>query len=88
MDLAATGTDFFTLSHSRYSTRQQNALRLQVGFAFAQHLAVVAGPTLNVQQAEGNDDRRPRQVSFAEHVWTSGNTTVRMYPGFTAGLEF
>jgi hypothetical protein len=88
LDLDAISTDFFTLTNARYASRWQNALRLQVGFALAKHLAIVAGPTLNVQHAEGDDDRRPRHVSFAEQVWTTGNTTVRMYPGFMAGLEF
>jgi hypothetical protein len=88
LDLDALQTEFFTTSPARYANRSLNSLRLQAGFAIAKHLAVVAGPILNVQVAEGDDDRRPRQVSSAEQVWTSGNTTVRMYPGLTAGLEF
>jgi hypothetical protein len=62
-------------------------LHVQIGYALAKHLAVVAGPSLNVQEARGDDDRRPRGVSFAEQVWTRGST-VRMYPGLSAGLEF
>jgi len=88
LDLDALQTEFFTTSHARYADRSLNSLRLQAGIAIAKHLAIVAGPTLNVQVAQGDDDRLPRNVSFAEHVWTSGNTTVRMYPGFTAGIEF
>jgi len=88
LDLDALQTKFFTTSPARYAKRTLNSLRLQAGFAIAKHLAVVAGPILNVQVAENNDDRHPRHVSFAEQVWTSGDTTVRMYPGFTAGLEF
>jgi len=88
MDLDALQTQFFTTSRDRYVNRSVQGLRVQAGFAVAKHLAIVAGPTLNVQVAEGDDDRRPRNVAFAEQVWTTGNTTVRMYPGFTAGLEF
>lgn len=88
LDLDALQTKFFTTSPAHYVNRSLNCLRLQAGFALAKHLAIVAGPTLNVQVAEGNDDRHPRNVAFAEQVWTTGNTTVRMYPGFTAGLEF
>jgi hypothetical protein len=88
LDLDLLGTDFFTTSNARYAHRSQSSLRLQAGFAIAKHFAIVAGPTLNLQQAEGNDDRRPRNVAFAEQVWTTGNTTIRMYPGLTAGLEF
>jgi hypothetical protein len=88
LDLDLVSTSFATFSNARQANRSLNSARLQAGFAIARHLAVVAGPTLNVQVAEGNDDRRPRNVAFAEQVWTTGNTTVRMYPGFTAGLEF
>jgi hypothetical protein len=68
--------------------RWVQSLRLQAGYALARHLMVVAGPTLNVQNATGSDDRRPRTLSFAEATWRRGDTTVRMYPGFSAGLEF
>jgi hypothetical protein len=89
LDLDAMSTTFYTTtSHLRDANRWQHSLRLQAGFALAKHVAVVAGPSLNVQEAQGNDDRRPRNVAFAEKVWTSGKTTVRMYPGLTAGLEF
>jgi hypothetical protein len=88
LDLDALGTNFFATSHAHYVNRSLSSLRLQAGFAVAKHFAIVAGPTLNVQVAAGNDDRHPRGVAFAEQVWNTGNTTVRMYPGFTAGLEF
>jgi hypothetical protein len=68
--------------------RLVHSLRLQAGFAVARHLMIVAGPSLNVQNASGRDDRRPRTIRTAEAVWRSGDTTVRMYPGFSAGLEF
>jgi len=88
LDIDATGMSIATLSHGHYPNRSVNSLRLQAGYAIARRLAVVAGPTLNVQVAEGADDRLPRGVGFAEQVWTSGGTTVRMYPGLVAGLEF
>jgi hypothetical protein len=75
-------------SNTDQEHRWVHSLRLQAGYAVARHLMVVAGPTLNVQNASGSDDRRPRTLSFAEATWTSGDTTVRMYPGFSAGLEF
>jgi hypothetical protein len=88
LDVDASTTSFATLAHARDEQRWIHSLRLQVGYALAKHVAVVAGPSLNVQEARGDDDRRPRGVSFAEQVWTSGRTTVRLYPGFSAGLEF
>jgi hypothetical protein len=88
LDLDAYETQFATLSHAHYEGRQVETLRLQIGYQVAKHLLVVAGPTLNVQVAKAWDDRRPRGVGFAEQVWTSGHTVVRMYPGLSAGLEF
>ncbi len=88
LDLDALATNFATWSNAHGTRRWVDSLRLQAGYAIARHLAIVAGPSLDLQQARGEDDRRPRGVGFAEAVWTSGNTTVRMYPGFTAGLEF
>jgi hypothetical protein len=88
LDLDACETQFATLSHAHYEGRRVETLRLQIGYQVAKHLLVVAGPTLNVQVAKAWDDRRPRGVGFAEQVWTSGNTVVRMYPGLSAGLEF
>jgi hypothetical protein len=88
LDLDITGTNFETFSPARQAHRNLASLRLQAGYAVARRLAVVVGPTLHVQTAWDNDDRRPRGVSFAEQVWTSGGTTVRLYPGLVAGLEF
>jgi len=103
LDLDASTTGFMTFhsdsssgdgrahvetSSTNEERRWVNALRLQAGFAVARHLMMVAGPSLNVQNASGGDARRPRTISFAEAVWRSGDSTVRMYPGFSAGLEF
>jgi len=87
-DLDASHTGFFTSFGEEDTHRIVDSLRLQIGYAIARHLAVVAGPSLNVQTAWDGQDRRPRGISFAEQVWRSGGTTVRMYPGFSAGLEF
>jgi hypothetical protein len=87
LDIGATNTSFATRSHMEDRNRLVSSLRLQAGYAIARHLSLVAGPTLNVQTAWGDDDRRPRQVGFAEKAWTSGGTTVRIYPGLVVGLE-
>ena len=87
LDIDITGTNFETFSPARQAHRNLASLRLQAGYAVASRLAVVVGPTLHMQTAWDNDDRRPRGVSFAEQVWTSGGTTVRLYPGLVAGLE-
>jgi hypothetical protein len=68
--------------------RQISTLRLQVGWQFASYLAVVAGPTLNLQVAPDREDRAPRGVASAEQVWHHGDHTLRMYPGLVAGLQF
>ena len=87
-DIDAVGTSFATLDRWHDEHRQINSLRLQVGWQFAPHFAVVAGPTLNVQVAQNPDDRAPRGIGFAEQVWHRGDYVVRMYPGLVAGLQF
>jgi len=88
LDIGASATGFASGSSPKYASRMVSSLRVQVGYAIASHLAIVAGPILNVQTAWDNADRLPRGVSSFEQVWTSGGTTVRMYPGLIAGLEF
>jgi len=89
LDIGASATSFATWSPKRQADRLVSSLRVHVGYAVARRLAVVAGPTLNVQVAWGDDDRRPRGVELADRVWTSdGGTTTRLYPGLEAGLEF
>jgi Caspase domain len=87
-DIDAVGTSFATLDRWHDEHRQINSLRLQVGWQFAPHLAVIAGPTLNVQVAQNPDDRAPRSIGWAEQVWHRGDYVVRMYPGLLAGLQF
>jgi hypothetical protein len=86
-DVDATWTNFSD-GDGRDEHRQISSLRLQAGWQFASFLAIVAGPTLNLQVAPDNGDRAPRGVGWAEQVWHSGDHTVRMYPGLTAGLQF
>jgi hypothetical protein len=87
-DVDLTNTQFATNDDYYQEKRQLGSLRLQVGWQFASHFAVVAGPTLNVQVAQDPDDRAPRGIGFAEKVWHSSDYTVRMYPGLLAGLQF
>jgi hypothetical protein len=87
-DVDLTNTQFATNGDYHQEKRQLGSLRLQVGWQFASHFAVIAGPTLNVQVAQEPDDRAPRGIGFAEKVWHSSDYTVRMYPGLVAGLQF
>jgi len=87
-DVDLVSKDFGTVRDAHFEDRNVNSLRLQVGCAVAKHLMVVAGPSLNLQIAQGEDDRRPRKADFAEKVWTGGSHTFRLFPGFSAGLEF
>jgi hypothetical protein len=88
LDLDLSSTGFWTFNREDDGNREVYALRLQAGFALARHIALVVGASLNVQVGLDGNDRKPRYVSFAEKVWTSSDTTVRMYPGVTAGFEF
>jgi hypothetical protein len=65
---------------------QLGTLRLMVGWQLARHLAVVGGPTYNVQTSWNGTDRQPG-FGVAEHVIHDGSTTVRMFPGFVLGLQ-
>ncbi len=59
--------------------------RLAGGFRLWKDLSVVAGPTLNVVTSWGAQD-----VDLAllpQKVWRNGETTVRLFPGFTLGLQ-
>jgi hypothetical protein len=88
LDLDAVTSNFASVSDWHYQRRWVSSLRLQVGFAIARHLTVVGGPTFNIQDTYGNEDRVPRWVSWSEYVRQSGSHTVRLYPGLCAGLEF
>lgn len=88
LDVDVTSTWFAAPANGDHPERLVSSLRVQAGVAIARRLAFVAGPSLNVQTASGSDDRSPRGVSFADQTWTSSDTTVRMYPGLVAGLEF
>lgn len=88
LDFDLCGTNFYTIAKDGDEDRQLHALRLQLGYQIARHLAVSAGPTLNVQIAKGEDDRIPRNVNWAMHTWTKDDYTVRLYPGLVAGLQF
>jgi hypothetical protein len=88
LDIDAISKELFTASDTDSADRTVHSLRMLFGYAVARHLLLVAGPSLNVQVAQAGSDRRPRNVDFAEQVWTRGSYVVRMYPGVTAGLEF
>lgn len=88
LDIDATNTEFHTFERNGGGHHQVSSLRVRAGYAFTGHLAIVAGPSLNLLTARDGTDRIPRGVRFAEQVWTNGDTTYRMYPGFVAGLEF
>jgi Caspase domain len=87
IDIDLTSTNFSD-GDGNGRNRQISSLRLQAGWQFASHLALVAGPTLNLQVAPDRDDRAPRGVGSAEQVWRRGDYTLRMYPGLVAGLQF
>jgi hypothetical protein len=87
-DVDLVGTTLHASGSWNEEHRNLNSLRLQVGWQIARHLAVVAGPTLNVQVARDDVDRAPRGVDGLEKVWHHDGYTVRMYPGLVAGLQF
>jgi hypothetical protein len=87
-DIDVVGTARMSKNSWEDDDRDLNTLRLQVGWQVARHLAVVAGPTVNVQVAKDAVDRVPRMVGRMEKVWHHDGYTVRLYPGMVAGLQF
>ncbi len=73
---------------SRWLSQNQalGSLRLLPGFQLRQHLAVFAGPTLNVSVAWNNEDPRPG-FGVGEKVIRDGESTTRIFPGFVAGIQ-
>jgi hypothetical protein len=64
------------------------SLRAQVGWQVARHLAVVAGPTFNAAIAPAGNELDLSSAPEWVEKSAGGLTTVRMYPGFVAGLQF
>jgi len=76
----------FETSDSGTSNTTLAVARLTMGWRVLSHLAVVAGPSFNVAVGWNNADLN-LGPSWATSVHHDGDTTVRMYPGFIAGLE-
>lgn len=64
-----------------------SSLRLVMGWQVLKHLAVTAGPTLNLFVHKANVLHRPG-LGFAEYVLHDGGRDFRLFPGFVAGLQF
>jgi hypothetical protein len=62
-----------------------SSLRAVVGWQIFRHLAVTVGPTFNVHVVE-TGERRPG-LGWLERTTSDGDTTVRFFPGFVAGLQ-
>jgi hypothetical protein len=94
IDVDAIGTSFVGTrtgwDNAVNDNENLSALRIAVGWQFARHLAVYAGPTFNVHVFE-----RSGTTPQAPHTWDrpfgrtygSGDTTVRLFPGLVAGVQ-
>ncbi|MDB4981994.1 MAG: hypothetical protein JWM82_2746, partial [Myxococcales bacterium] len=63
-----------------------NSLRLSAGIRLAPHIALVAGAGVNVVVGQSGGDA-DLSLGGPQSVNHDGSTTVRIYPGFVAGLE-
>ena len=63
-----------------------NSLRLQAAIHLAPHVALRAGVAANVVVGQEGRDL-DLSLGGPQDVIHSGRTTVRIYPGFVAGLE-
>jgi hypothetical protein len=67
-------------------TSMLGALRLQLGYQLAAHMAVVGGPTFNVMTSWNGQDQKVGS-GFLESVRHDGDVTMRLFPGLTLGLQ-
>jgi hypothetical protein len=66
--------------------RSLSSLRVAIGWQLARHFAVYGGPTVNVQVSGDGRDYRPG-FGDLDTVLRDDTTTVRLFPGFVAGVQ-
>jgi hypothetical protein len=86
LEIEANGTSIFPAWHVNENAAQVNALRVTGVVRLVPHLALLAGVACNVAVGQ---DGRDADLSLAgpQSVMHDGQTTVRIYPGFVAGLQ-
>jgi hypothetical protein len=87
LELEATGTTIYPVWDVRGNAPMVNALRLQAGVRLAPHVNLLAGLSYNVAVGQESTDADLSLGGVAQSVIHDGTTTVRMYPGFVAGLQ-
>ena len=86
LEVEANGTSVYHTWSVTGTPPMLNALRVTAVVRLAAHLSLLAGVACNVVVAQ---DGRDLDLSLGgpEHVIRDGQTTVRIYPGFVAGLQ-
>jgi hypothetical protein len=86
LEIEANGMSIFPAWHINDNPAQLNALRVTGVIRIAPHVALLAGVAGNVAIGQ---EGRDLDLSLAgpQRVIHDGGTTVRIYPGFVAGLQ-
>jgi len=84
--------DGITSSYGNSSSWQDDGgvlstLRVTVGFQALRHLALVAGPTYNVDVRRTTDTGPRLGLGWLESLSHSGDWEIRQFPGFVAGVQ-
>jgi hypothetical protein len=86
LEVEANGTNVFRAWGVNGNPAQVNALRLTSVVRLAPHVSVIAGISWNVAIGQAGRDLDLSLLGSGA-VMHDGQTTVRMYPGFLAGLQ-
>jgi hypothetical protein len=87
LELEASGTDLYpSFDRGGENPPLVSALRLQGAIRLVDKLAIMAGVGMNVSVAWGGRDADVG-LGVLEKTITSGDTTVRIYPGFVLGIQ-
>jgi hypothetical protein len=86
LDLEAHSTNVYRAWSASLTPATLNALRLTANVRLAQHVSLIVGVSGNVAVSPQNKDL-DLSLGGPQHVIHDGGTTVRIYPGFLAGLQ-
>ena len=86
LELEAHGMNVYRAWSASGTPTMLNALRLTADVRLAPHVSLIAGVSGNVVVGEQNKDL-DLSLGGPQRVVHDGGTTVRIYPGFLAGLQ-
>jgi hypothetical protein len=86
LEIEGSGTNVWRAWSATGTPAMLNALRVTGLVRLAPHLSLIAGVTANVMVGQEGHDL-DLSLGGPQRVMRDGSTTVRIYPGFIAGLQ-